>query len=169
MKVKMGGILTDKRVKATKSGGMMAIVNLEDMYGSTEALAFPRVYERVKDKLIEDTVVLITGRLSAREDETPKLLIDTILPLGTDAETEKNAPAPAAEPEKPKKLYLKLTRKQLDAVEFILETTPGNIPVYFYFHDEQKTFRAPMNLWVSPDYDREGLESLLGAGSVVMK
>ncbi|MBQ2432792.1 MAG: DNA polymerase III subunit alpha, partial [Clostridia bacterium] len=158
MKVKMGGILTDKRVKSTKSGGMMAIVNLEDMYGSTEALAFPRVYERVKDKLIEDTVVLITGRLSAREDETPKLLIDAILPLGTDAETQKAAPAPSAEPEKPKKLYLKLTRRQLDAVEFILETTPGNIPVYFYFHDEQKTFRAPMNLWVSADYDKEGLE-----------
>lgn len=170
MKVKMGGILTDKRVKATKSGGMMAIVNLEDMYGTTEALAFPRVYERVKDKLIEDTVVLITGRLSAREDETPKLLIDTVYPLETDQETQSAAPNPKAEkPENPKKLYLKLSRNQLDAVEFILETSPGTIPVYFYFPDEKKTFRAPMNLWVSDDYDKDGLEGLLGAGSVVMK
>ena len=170
MKVKMGGILTDKRVKATKSGGMMAIVNLEDMYGTTEALAFPRVYERVKDKLIEDTVVLVTGRLSAREDETPKLLIDTVYPLETDQETQSAAPNPKAEePEKPKKLYLKLSRNQLDAVEFILETSPGTIPVYFYFPDEKKTFRAPMNLWVSDDYDKDGLEGLLGAGSVVMK
>ncbi|MBR3928135.1 MAG: DNA polymerase III subunit alpha [Clostridia bacterium] len=169
MKVKMGGILTDKRVKSTKSGGMMAIVNLEDLYGSTEVLAFPRVYERVKDKLIEESVVVITGRLSAREDETPKLLIDTISPLGTDAEMKSAAQAVTVEPEKPRKLYLKLTRKQLDAAEFILETTPGSIPVYFYFHDEQKTFRAPMNLWVSMDYDKEGLEGLLGAGSVVMK
>ena len=176
MKVKMGGILTDKRVKATKSGGMMAIINLEDMYGSTEVLAFPKVYERVKDKLIEDTVVLLTGRLIAREDETPKLLLDNVFPLKTDDEQAKaesadtKVPAAFVKPaEKAQKLYLKLTRSQLDAVEFILETTPGTIPVYFYFHDEKKTFRAPMNLWVAEDYDKEGLEGLLGQGSVVLK
>ena len=135
MKVKMGGILTDKRVKATKSGGMMAIINLEDMYGSTEVLAFPKVYERVKDKLIEDTVVLLTGRLIAREDETPKLLLDHVFPLKTDDEQAKaesadtKVPAAFVKPaEKAQKLYLKLTRSQLDAVEFILETTPGTIP-----------------------------------------
>ena len=147
---------------------MMAILTLEDLYGSTEVLAFPKVYERLKDKLIEDTVVLLTGRLSAREDETPKLILDGVTPLLTDAENKAKAPSKETGAAF-SKLYLKLSRSQLDAVEFILETTPGAIPVYYYFADEKKTFIAPEHVFVSASYDRDGLVSLLGEGSVVTK
>ena len=77
--------------------------------------------------------------------------------------------APAARVNPSTKLYLRMERAQLDAVSFILETTPGDMRVYFYFTDEQKTFLAPGNLWVGADFDREGLEALLGKGSVVLK
>ena len=79
-----------------------------------------------------------------------------------------HAPAPAARVNPSTKLYLRMERAQLDAVSFILETTPGDMRVYFYFTDDQKTFLAPGSLWVGADFDREGLEALLGKGSVVL-
>ena len=172
MRVKMGGIITEKRAKATKAGGMMGILTLEDLYGSTEALVFPKVYERLSNQLEVGTVAILSGRLSAREDERPKLILDTVAPMRTDRELAsmpKPAPAPAARVNPSTKLYLRMERAQLDAVSFILETTPGDMRVYFYFTDEQKTFLAPGSLWVGADFDREGLEALLGKGSVVLK
>ncbi len=173
MKVRMGGIISEKRTKATKSGGMMAILTLEDLYGSTEVLAFPHVYERLKDTLETDSVVVLTGRLSAREDETPKLLLDQVARLATDAEAEasrgKTRKTPSEAPAKAQKLYLRLSRAQLDAVSFILETTPGPIRVIYYFPEEKKSYFAPESCWVSSDFDRDGLEALLGKDSVVVK
>ncbi|MBQ3169397.1 MAG: DNA polymerase III subunit alpha, partial [Clostridia bacterium] len=90
MKVRMGGIISEKRMKATKSGGMMAILTLEDLYGTTEVLVFPHVYERLRDRLETDSVQILTGRLSAREEETPKLILDQAIPMTTDAEWAKN-------------------------------------------------------------------------------
>ena len=67
------------------------------------------------------------------------------------------------------KLFLKLDRDKLDAAEFILETTPGDIKVYFYFPAEGKNYLAPARLWVSEDYDEDSLIQLLGQGNVVRK
>ena len=79
--VTMGGIVAERKVKATKSGTMMAFVQLEDMYGLTEVLVFPKVYDRVGHLLTQDAPVLLTGRLSVREEESPKLLLDSVRPL----------------------------------------------------------------------------------------
>ena len=79
--VRMGGIIAEKKMKATRSGNMMAFVQLEDMYGVTEVLVFPKVYERVSALLVEDTPVVMTGKLSVREEESPKLLLDRVAPL----------------------------------------------------------------------------------------
>ena len=67
--VTMGGIVAERKVKATKSGTMMAFVQLEDMYGLTEVLVFPKVYDRVGHLLTQDAPVLLTGRLSVREEK----------------------------------------------------------------------------------------------------
>ena len=40
--VSMGGIVAERKLKATKSGTMMAFVQLEDMYGLTKCWSFPR-------------------------------------------------------------------------------------------------------------------------------
>ena len=74
--VRMGGIIAEKKMKAARSGNMMAFVQLEDMYGVTEVLVFPKVYERVSHLLNQDAPVVMTGKLSIREEEAPKLLLD---------------------------------------------------------------------------------------------
>ncbi len=86
MSVKMGGLLAEVRQKATKNGGMMAFATLEDLTGQIEALVFPRVYERVLGSLVPDTAVVFSGRLSVREEEEPKLLLDSVTPLLPDSQ-----------------------------------------------------------------------------------
>lgn len=79
--VEMAGMVAEKRMKATKSGGMMAFVQLEDLRGTTEALVFPRVYERHQSLLEPETLVVLRGRLSVREEEAPKIIPEEVRAL----------------------------------------------------------------------------------------
>ena len=76
--VEMGGILTAVKGKATKKGDYMAFVTLEDMTGQIECLVFPRVYEKYQGLLQADEIAVMSGRLSVREEEDPKLIVETI-------------------------------------------------------------------------------------------
>ena len=190
--VRMGGIIAEKKLKAARSGNMMAFVQLEDMYGVTEVLVFPKVYERVSQLLTQDAPVVMTGKLSVREEETPKLLLDRVAPLSEidalDAAPRRGyrmgddgAPPPeldAASPEEdfaPRKarparrLYLKLTAGQRSEVLKILAETPGNICVMLYMADEKKTYQAPREYWVDEGYDFGALANLIGADNIVLK
>ena len=172
--VRMGGLIAEKKLKATKSGGMMAFVQLEDMVGVTEVLVFPRVYERESANLNEDAAVVMTGKLSVREDETPKLLLDRVAPLkdldrlpGAAPRRDRTAPAPR--PASPRKLYLKLTAETREAALAILAQTPGNITVMLYMADEKKTYQAPRSYWVDEGYDFGALANLIGPDAIVLK
>jgi hypothetical protein len=79
--VEMAGMVAEKRLKATKSGGLMAFVQLEDLRGTTEALVFPRVYEKYQPLLEPETLVVLRGRLSVREEEAPKILPEEVRSL----------------------------------------------------------------------------------------
>lgn len=79
--VDMAGIITGVKGKATKKGAYMAFVTLEDLTGQIECLVFPKVYERYQGMMAVDDLVVITGKLSIREDEAPKLLLERLVPL----------------------------------------------------------------------------------------
>lgn len=79
--VEMAGILTDVRGKATKKGAMMGFITLEDLTGQVECLVFPKVYERYQGLMAADDLVVLCGKLSIREEEAPKLLLDKLVPL----------------------------------------------------------------------------------------
>ena len=175
--VSMGGLIAEKRMKATRSGGMMAFVQLEDLYGVTEVLVFPKVYERYGAELLPETPVLMAGRLSIREDEAPKLLMERVAPLrGGQAVL-----GALSEEERPRrrerragartnhKLYLRLNASQRDEVLRILSETPGRICVVLYVVEEGKAYQAPEEYWVDEGYDFGALANLLGADSVVLK
>ena len=76
--VSMAGILSATKGKITKKGAMMGFLTLEDLTGQIEGLVFPKVYERYVSLLLADNLVQLTGKLSFREDEEPKLLVDTV-------------------------------------------------------------------------------------------
>lgn len=197
--VRMGGIVAEIKLKATRSGNMMAFVQLEDMVGTTEVLVFPKVYERVAPQLSQDAPVVMAGKLSVREDESPKLLLDNVAPLdqldrfedgprrrwgggngryasdyGAPPLDDYGAPPPdSGYGRRPargnRKLYLKLTADTRQEALRILSETPGSICVMLYMADEKKTYQAPREYWVDEGYDFGALANLIGAENVVLK
>ena len=161
--VAMGGIVAERKLKATKSGTMMAFVQLEDMYGVTEVLVFPKVYDRVGQLLSQDAAVLLTGRLSVREEESPKLLLDSVRPLSGES-----AEAPRAK-EAVHKLFIKCPDALREEALAILRQTPGNIPVILVSAETGRAQRAPQKYWVDEGYDFFRLANLLGEKNVVYK
>ena len=65
--VKIGGVISTVRVINTKSGSKMAFVGLEDKTGEGEIIIFPKLYEKIANLLIQDSVVRINGRVNATD------------------------------------------------------------------------------------------------------
>ena len=175
-RVRMGGMLTEVRQKATKAGNLMGFATLEDLTGTIEALVFPRVLERVSTELMPDTAVVLSGRLSIREEEEPKLMLDTVEPLYTDAEldqmSENGALSPAVKQLLPgNTLYLRLpSDSAIGMVQPILQRFSGRKPVVLYIESTGAKLRAPQNLFVSPTQELvDTLSDMLGAKNVVLK
>lgn len=63
----VGGIILDSRVISTKSGSKMAFVKIEDKSGETEIIVFPKTFEDVGEKLAQDEVVKVKGKISAKD------------------------------------------------------------------------------------------------------
>ena len=175
-RVRMGGMLTEVRQKATKAGNLMGFATLEDLTGTIEALVFPRVLERVSTELMPDTAVVLSGRLSIREEEEPKLMLDTVEPLYTDAEldqmSENGALSPAVKQLLPgNTLYLRLpSDSAIGMVQPILQRFSGRKPVVLYIESTGAKLRAPQNLFVSPTQElMDTLSDMLGAKNVVLK
>jgi DNA polymerase-3 subunit alpha len=59
----------------------MSILRVEDLLGSVEALVFPNVYEKHAAAIVEDSVVVLRGRLDVREEKTPKIIAEKITPV----------------------------------------------------------------------------------------
>ena len=149
-RVTLGGIIVETHSKATRKGAMMGFLTLEDQTGQVECLLFPKIYERYSHSIAADQAVAVTGRLSIREDEDAKLLIDSIEPLipaaappqkdtRTDAQIARDAPV---------KLYLRMDRPQMEAAREILAGMPGSVPVYINLPREGITLLCPRSLWI---------------------
>lgn len=159
-KVTFCGIISDLKTKTTRSNQMMAFLDLEDMTGKIESLVFPAVYKNVKPYIYEDAVVLVSGRLSIREDEAPKLLADGVVPINDALKASENA-----------KLYIKLELGKaylLQRAKDIMSLHKGAVPVYIHDEETAKTVIAPKNLWVSKEAEND-LKELLGEKNVVLK
>ena len=77
----IGGFITEKTMKATKTNQMMAFVTLEDLLGTVEVVVFPRDYEKNKNLLEVDRKVFIKGRVSEEDDKPSKLICEKVIPF----------------------------------------------------------------------------------------
>ncbi len=75
----VGGIITGKTVKTTRTNSMMAFITLEDMVGAVEIIVFPKDYERYKILLNEDNKVMVRGKITVEEDKPAKLICQEII------------------------------------------------------------------------------------------
>ncbi len=72
--VVVGGIINKIKRITTKNNDNMAILSVEDMTGMTEIVAFPRIYEKIKDEFVQNIPILFVGRVKYREDVVSVIL-----------------------------------------------------------------------------------------------
>ena len=142
MKVVMAGIISSKKILVTKSSKQMAFLDLEDLYGITEVVVFPNIYERNISLIREDQIVVIKGTLNFKEDEQPKLIADGIVDIrhisGSVRETSLKIRIPQELEE----------GTALQKLRGILTRFPGETPVYIKIDGTNKKFKAGQDLWV---------------------
>ena len=153
----------------TKAGGMMAFITVEDLSGSMEVLAFPKVLLAASEAVHDNAVVVIKGRVSYKEDEPSKLIADSIV------DVERYEPDKITTDIKRTNtgLWLKLSSMRSESFEEtknLLQIFEGNFPVYMYFEDTKQRMLAPKSLWCTQsDLLVSELERVLGAGNVKVK
>lgn len=77
MKVHTLGVITEIKKINTKIGNKpMAVIKIEDLYGSVEVMIFNKYYEQLRDELYEDVIVEVFGRLSIRSGERPIIIME---------------------------------------------------------------------------------------------
>jgi len=167
-RVIMGGIVVSIKQKSTKNNNMMAFVQLEDLYGIIELIVFPKTFEEYGKFIKTDSIVLVEGKVSQREDEETKIICQKIRPL-TEAVQENTG-----------KLYVKInTSTQPDILEHIkkiLSGYKGQQPVYVVDDSRRTTgdkahvMIADKTMWVNiEDSLIEELGKLLGQDCVAVK
>lgn len=79
--VTVGGMITSRTLKTTRTNSVMAFITLEDMFGTMEVIIFPRDYEKYKYTLEIDNRVFIKGKAAVEEDKPAKLICQSIIPF----------------------------------------------------------------------------------------
>ena len=74
----IGGMITEKTIKHTKTNQMMAFITVEDLLGTVEVVVFPRDYEKNRDYLEVDSKVFVRGRVSEEDDKPSKLILEKV-------------------------------------------------------------------------------------------
>ena len=77
-KVVVGGMITAKTVKYTRTNKTMAFITVEDLVGTVEVVIFPRDYEQFRGLLEEDRKVFIRGRVSGEDEKDSKMICEKI-------------------------------------------------------------------------------------------
>ncbi len=148
MTVTMAGMITSKKTLVTKNNKMMAFVDLEDLYGEVEVVVFPNVYERCREAVSADNVVVVRGKLNFKEEEMPKLLADSVVGIrdveeklnGVDSNKEmrprsRSAERGGIEPVKVRIPQQGDEKEILEQLRLIFGRHRGNTPVLIYLQN----------------------------------
>lgn len=166
MNVTCGGIVTEIKKVYTKNGNKeMCIVKLEDLYGTIELMLFPAIYDRYKDKLTDDAMMSVKGRLSIRDGEAPIVTVDNLSFWQEKTEEEPKTP------QSDKTLYIKFDTKNTavyNKVMLILSMYSGDCKVMCRCSSTNQAFKInklvnPNNLLINE------LIGLIGEDSVLVK
>ena len=163
--VSVAGIVQTVKMKTTRNNSMMAYVSVEDDTAAMEMLAFSNVISQYGGYLRENLPVVITGRLSLRDDKEPQIVINRARPISDFS--QENAPVEPVR--RSGTLYLKLPTEEgklFGKIRAILGMFPGKSPVVVYFADTKQ--RRGSTCELDERMLRE-LESVLGEGNVVIK
>lgn len=155
-RVVVGGIISEIRVKPTKSGNSMAYFTVEDLVGSIEALIFPKPFQECRSDIYDDNKVFLIGRVDIQDEKDGKIICDRVIPFDS----------------VPRDIWIKFDDKQayIDAEKElynILQTSDGSDRVIIYCAAEKAKKYLPQSMTVKADTDTlERLYSRFGEKNV---
>ena len=169
--VSVAGIVQAVKMKTTRSNSMMAYVTVEDDTAAMEMLAFSNVLNQYGGYLKENAPVVVTGRLSIRDEKDAQIVINRARPMSDFADRE-----PEPEPEAPKQnrihqgtLYLRLPsedQKLYPKIKAILNMFPGESGAVIFFEDTRQRRGTRCAIM---DSMLQELKNVLGEANVVLK
>ncbi|MBP1890390.1 DNA polymerase-3 subunit alpha [Clostridium moniliforme] len=138
-RVVLGGILTEVNQKVTRNNTIMAFLKLEDLSGEIEVIVFPRTLDKVRESISEDGLVTITGRISLKEDEPPKLICEKVEGL---EKVDSN------------KVYIRVENDEsMKKINFELKhgfsEYKGDSAVYLFNSERKRSYRLSKDAWVN--------------------
>ncbi len=147
MEVTCGGSVEEIRKLVTKKGNKeMAILKIEDLYGTFDVMLFPKIYEKYRSKLQEDCLVKINGRTSIKDDNEVMILAETLSFLDNQQQEEQEV----KEIERTQTLYLRYDTQSgviHQNILSILKNYPGKTPVIIRCSSTNKAYK--INLMVN--------------------
>lgn len=157
--VKIGGVITDVTRKITKNNKQMAFITVEDIAGSIEILIFPKIFDKYREYLREENIVVIDGRASISEDRS-NIICEVIMPYEELEESNKT-------------LWVKLPKNIGKGPNDILNVTkkyPGHSPVVLYVEETGQKMRSSSsnNVKITPELLSE-LEHTLGSNTTAVR
>ena len=168
--ISVAGIVQNVKMKTTRNKSVMAYVTVEDDTASVELLAFSNVLNQYGGYLRENSPVVITGRLSLRDDKEPQIVVNRARPIADfmrDDPGERQS-APVSRPRQGT-LYLRLPEEDDDLypkVRAILNMFPGENTAVLYFADTKQRRGTRVSLM---DNMLLELKNVLGEANVVIK
>ena len=142
--VAIAGIVTSVKKKYTKNNKIMAFVRIEDLNGTAELIVFEPTFLKYQDKLIEENIIFVKGRLSIREDDETKIVAQDIKNFGESFKELPERNIVEKEVKKPKRLVLditNITEEQKDKLRGAIRFFNGdknNIAVFIKIGEELK-------------------------------
>ena len=168
--ISVAGIVQSIKMKTTRSGSMMAYVTVEDDTGTIEMLAFSNVLSQYGGYIRENEAVVVTGRLSLRDDKEPQIVVNRVRPI-SDFSAEEPVDTPVEEPVRTFNgtLYLRLETEDgplFRKIKAILNMFPGDSQVVVYFADTKlrRGTRCALDSRMVTE-----LKNILGIENVVLK
>ena len=166
--VNIAGIVQNVKMKTTKNQSMMAYVTLEDDTGSMELLTFSNALGQYGSLLYETSAVVISGRISVRDDKDPQMVVNRVWKLA-DFDAKGEARAESRQALASKTLYLKIAhtgQKGSEKIVPILNMFPGQVKTVIYYADTGVRMGGRC---MPEEIMMEELRGLLGEKNVVLK
>ena len=163
-RVSVVGIISSLKVRQLKNNSLLATALIEDVYGAIGITVFSKPYNEYKHLLTSGEPIILTGRISEREDRDTEIICEKVEQIPLNAEKTSSRIKSG--------LYLKLSNIESPLFESVKETLgkhKGDTPIYIYCTETGKKLLAPNSLWAKVDNNlTDELISLLGKENVKM-
>lgn len=155
----IGGLISGKSVKLTKTNKQMAYLIIEDLLGTVEVVVFPKDYEKNMALLIEDEKVFVQGRVSCEDDKPSRLICEKITPFAKE-EKELWIQFPDKETFEQKEVRMLNSMKAYE----------GDVAVVAYLAKERQWKKYPQNRNIELNENLlEGLKQQFGENNIKIR